>query len=747
MKLDEQVHLLSIRHHGPGCAATLKRVLHELRPEAILLEGAEELQDSWHLAGDPDMRPPLAQVIFDPERRDQAVYYPWGEFSPEWQAMRYAAETGTPLLMIDLPMGIDFALRAAEQQETAERGAPAETPQADSASVFDQLAGAAGFADGELWWENTVEHQCSDAGMFAAIAEAMQAARAASSRPLSRRDALREAWMRKTLRAARKRYQRIAVVCGAWHVPALAADIKVKDDNALLKGLKRHKTEVAWIPYLYSRFSLASGYGAGVNSPGWYEHVYRHHEKGGDRHELVIGWLAKAAGLLRRHGFDCSSAQVIDAVHLAHNLAGLRGLSLPGLAEMCDAAQSAMTEGKFQPLQLIEQELIIGTRLGQLPEHVPSTPLERDLAACAKKLRLERTAVNQILSLDLRKDNGLARSVLLHRLQILSVPWGKPHYSGGLGSFKEDWTLCWQPEYAIALIDAGRYGNTLEQAASQCLKERIARLDSVAALAETLEQIRRADLAQVLPSAIRRLQDLATLSADLPDLMHALLSLVQELRYGSVRATAAQDLQGLVDGMIARICNGLANACLQLDESAAYQMIAAIDKAQAAIAALNDDEHRRLWIAALAQVIAHGSCPPLLMGRCTRLLYDLGQRPVETLRQDFRLATSAANGVTDAAAWLEGLLYRGAALLLYDDAFFGQIDDWLQSLQEEDFMRVLPLLRRVTSSFNAAELSQLGDLITQGQWRQENAAVARDTELARQALHTVSQLLGLEARL
>lgn len=757
MKLDGQVTLLGIRHHGPGCAASLKRVLQDLQPDAILLEGAEELQASWHLAGDPEMLPPLAQVIYDPEHRDQAVYYPWGEFSPEWQAMRYAAATGTALLMMDLPMGIDFALRAEQQEvevatesdEAGEAEAPVESPEPETehTSVFDQLAQAAGFNDGELWWETTVEHQCSDAAMFAAIAEAMSAARAASTNPLSKRDALREAWMRKTLREARKQYQRIAVVCGAWHVPALAADIKAKDDNALLKGLKRHKTEVAWIPYLYSRFSLASGYGAGVASPAWYEHVYRHHELGGDRQALMIGWLAQVARLLRQHGFDCSSAQLIDAVQLAQNLAELRGLPLPGLAEMCDAAQSAMTDGKFQPLQIIEHELIIGTKLGSVPEHIPSTPLEQDLAAQCKKLRLERSALSQPLALDLRKDNGLARSVLLHRLQVLSVPWGnKQHYSSSLGSFKEEWTLCWQPEYSIPLIDAGRYGNTLAQAASQCLKERIATLDSVATLAETLEQIRRADLVQALPTAIRRLQDLAALSADLPDLMNALLSLVQELRYGSVRATTAHDLQELITSMVVRICNGLANACLQLDESAAYQMITAIDKTQAVIAALNDDAFRKQWVGALTQVLTHGSCPPLLTGRSTRLLYDLSERPIDVLQHDFRLATSAANSVTDAAAWLEGLLYRGAALLLYDGGFFGQLDGWLQALAEDDFMRVLPLLRRITATFNAAELGQLGLLVAQGQHRQENTALEFDAGLGAQALRTIGQLLGLEAR-
>ena len=756
MKLDEQVYLLGIRHHGAGCASSLIKVLNELKPDLILLEGAAELQDSWHLAADPAMIPPIAQVIYNPANPAQAVYYPWGEFSPEWQAMRYAAMTETPLTMMDLPIAIDFALQAQEEEALAEKIQQEEVDDSDEESEieacaaiihespFDRLAHAAGLEDGELWWEMTVEHQSSGLEMFAAIAEAMMASREASEKPLTQQEILREAWMRKMLRAARKTHQNIVVICGAWHVPALAdKTIKVKDDNALLKGLKRQKTETAWIPYLYSRFSYASGYGAGINSPGWYEHLFKHHQRGGDVQNLLIEWLSRVAQLLRQQGFDCSSAQVIDAVALAQNLAVLRGLPIPGLNEMQDAAQSAMTEGNSQPLQLIEEQLIVGTRMGCLPEHIPQLPLEQNLASIIKKLRLQRDNNTQHLTLDLRKDSGLARSILFNRLNLLAIPWAtRSNYVAALGTFKEEWSLCWQPEFAVHLIDASRFGNTIKQAATRCVTEKIAKLSTVAALAELLEAIRQADLNSVMPTAISRLQTLAALSADLPDLMNALLSLVQELRYGSVRATSGNSLQALIDSMIIRICNGLANACLQLNEDAAYEMIQAIDKTHAAIAAINDEEAKNRWIDALNQVVEHGSCPPLLTGRCTRLLYDLGKREIEDLHHAFALVTSIANDVENTAAWLEGLLYQGAVLLLHDDAFFKQLDDWLQALTEDDFMRILPLLRRVVTTFSPQELRQLGERVLQGSGGinvKENHLI--DTELSQKALESLLPLL------
>ena len=88
--MDDQVTLLGIRHHGPGCAHALVAALEQLRPDLILLEGAAELQDSWTLMATDGMTPPVAQLVYDPQQPRRSVIYPWASFSPEWQAMRYA---------------------------------------------------------------------------------------------------------------------------------------------------------------------------------------------------------------------------------------------------------------------------------------------------------------------------------------------------------------------------------------------------------------------------------------------------------------------------------------------------------------------------------------------------------------------------------------------------------------------------------------------------------------------------------
>ena len=31
---------------------------------------------------------------------------------------------------------------------------------------------------------------------------------------------------------------------------------------------------MTWVPWTYGRLSYASGYGAGIRSPGWYDHLF-----------------------------------------------------------------------------------------------------------------------------------------------------------------------------------------------------------------------------------------------------------------------------------------------------------------------------------------------------------------------------------------------------------------------------------------------------------------------------------------
>ncbi len=268
-----------------------------------------------------------------------------------------------------------------------------------------------------------VEHVPGPA-IFAALAEAIGILRAQAGEP-DPRDAVREAYMRKVLRKTIKDgYQRIAVVCGAWHVPALQDLPSAAADDRLLRGLPKVKATLTWVPWTYGRLSYASGYGAGIRSPGWYDHLFS------SPGQPIERWLARAAAVLRADGIAVSSAHVIESVRLADALAALRGRPLAGLEEVTEAARAVLCEGSELRSELIQRRLVVGERLGTVPAATPMVPLQQDLHDQQRRLRLRPEAAPREVDLDLRKPNDLARSHLLHRLALLGVAWGRTQRGG-----------------------------------------------------------------------------------------------------------------------------------------------------------------------------------------------------------------------------------------------------------------------------------------------------------------------------
>lgn len=712
-----ETRVFGIRHHGPGCARSLRAAFDAWAPRLVLVEGPPEADALLpHL---PALVPPVAilsHVVDEPQR---AVYHPFARFSPEWQALAWAAEHGVPARFIDLPQAHALALEA----EAADDEAPRDDP-------LGALAEAAGFEDGEAWWNQQVEERSDAAGLFDAIGEAMGALRSGEPPP---REARREAHMRQCLRAARREgFERIAVVCGAWHVPALRDDgITAKADAALLKGLPKAKVAATWVPWTYRHLTRASGYGAGVRSPGWYDHLWATHGR-----PRAAGWLARVATLMRERDLDCSSGHLIEATRLAEGLSALRGRPSPGLDELTEATRAVLTMGDDTVLAFVRDALVVGDRLGEVPPDVPTVPLQRDLESQQKSLRLKPESLQKTLDLDLRQPNDLARSQLLHRLALLGIPWGTLARLGRStrGSFHEIWQMQWQPEFALRLIEASRWGQTVEQAATAAVLERCPGLESLAELSRCVDDALLAALPAAVQGATQALQDRAATSGDVPQLLAALPALANVFRYGNVRQTDAALVAQVLDGLVLRASLGLVLAVQQLDDDAAGTLREHLLAAHAALRLRDAPEPRAAWRQALQLLADSASAHPLLQGLALRLLLEDGERSADDAATAVSLHLSAGSDPAAAAAWLEGFLNRNAVVLLHDATVWQLLDDWLAALSEEHFVRVLPLVRRSFSAFGPGERRDLATRARQGARAAPTAAAPVDWPADKAAL-------------
>ena len=777
------VTLFGVRHHGPGCARALGLALEALDPGIILVEGPPEAHAVLPLIAREEMTPPVALLVYAADTPTRAVYYPLARFSPEWQALTFAHARNIPARFIDLPQAIQLARQteppegeAAEAPPEGERAdepaqaagatapvsppaAPA-TPEAPGAPDMPDprddplalLAEAAGYDDHELWWERQIEQRRDISGFFEGILEAMSALRDGAP-PRDERESQREAHMRQAIRSARREgYQRIAVVTGAWHSPALrdldAASGETSEiaDAALLKGLPRAKVQATWVPWTSSRLAYRGGYGAGVTSPGWYEHLWDAPDGAPAR------WLTRAAHTLRAEGLDVSSASVIEAVRLAGALAALRDLTMPGLAEMREATLTVLCNGDAARLALVRDKLEIGERMGAVPADTPTVPLARDVAAQQRRLRLTPSTEIQQLDLDLRKENDLAKSQLLHRLRLLGIPWGQPQRTSRRvsGTFHELWQIQWQVEFVVALIEANVWGNSVERAATAKIIADAAAAPDLPALTELLDGVMLAGLPEAAAGVLDRVRASAAAAPDTRHLLDALPPLATIARYSDVRGARAGEVLPVYHALFERALIGLPGACLALDDEAAAGMVESIGHAHASVTLLDDTDQRGEWVATLRRLIAREAVHGLVRGRCCRLLLELRALDEGELRRLARLALSPAVPASDAAAWVEGMVAGPATTLLSQDGLWQALDGWLAELSPDGFVALLPLLRRAFSGFQAPERRAMGRKVREvaaGSAAREmdaalGGAVPVDEARAALTLPVLAQILG-----
>lgn len=698
--------VLGIRHHGPGSARSVVRALEALQPDAVLIEGPPDADDVLHLLGAPGLVPPVALMVYSAKEPSRSCFYPFCAWSPEFQAIRWALQNDTPVRFMDLPQ--TYALRA-------ENGLSRDRPGVDA---LGELARAAGYASGDAWWEDQVEMRRDDRALFQAILQAMRAVRESFEDllPQDPYEARREAFMRKTLRATLKEHAHVAVVCGAYHAPALdeLKAYKVGQDSALLRGLKKEKVACTWVPWANSRLSLSSGYGAGMRAPAWYRAIWEAGvaESVPDQAEsLTVSWLGQTARLLREQGLQISSAHVIEAVRLAEALAALRGRARAGLKELQEATETVLLGGDSAAMALIRQALEVGDALGAVPDSVPTLPLQQDVEARIKKSGLLRSTTPQNKDLDLRKPKHKATSLLLYRLQSLGIAWGDCQGGAGTGSFKEVWTLKWDPGYAVQLVASATLGNTLEGAAGAALAQQAVELEQLGALAELVDQAILAEL----PTAglLQALDDKAAVAADIQALMEALPPLAKLLRYGSVRQAPTAEIRPVLERLFERVVVGLPGACIGVDAAMATSLVEKLDACHHALSLLERPEMQADWAELLLRLQDDEEVHNMLRGRAARKRLEAQRLDGQALVSLARRALNTVVEPLDAAWWLEGLLRGSGLVLVHQKALWEVLDQWLGELPEETFVSLLPMLRRSFSSFDTVTRRRVRTQLTQ----------------------------------
>ena len=183
----------------------------------------------------------------------------------------------------------------------------------------------------------------------------------------------------------------------------------------------------------------------------------------------------------------------------------------------------------------------------------PRCPWPRTSPGSRRRCGFKPSTEIKRLDLDVRKEGDLARSRLLHRLLALGINWGRHEQTGGKAStFHELWVLEWRPEFAVAVIEANVWGNTVESAATARIVNAAVTATDLAAVTALLESSIQAGLPSAVDPLLARIQEMAALGADVRHLLDAVLPMARVVRYGDVRGTEAAHVLPILEGMLER---------------------------------------------------------------------------------------------------------------------------------------------------------------------------------------------------
>ena len=708
--------LFGVRHLSPAGAWHLRQALDTYRPRLVLIEGPSDLTPLLDDVARPETHPPIAILAYTQEAPIRSILYPFAHYSPEYQAILWAKENNAQCRFMDLPSEVFLALRDLEQE------APQEEPAQEPFNAYRELDRLTGPDGHEMFWERTLEHTTAPG--------AYQEGAAAFGRSLREITAGREQdWAENLVREAQMRRViedaiaegfapgEIAAITGAYHVEGIKAASPLTDKER--KSLPRVAANATLMPYSYYRLSTRAGYGAGNKAPAYYALLWEGFLRGeGDF--AARSYLSQVARTLRETGNPASSASVIEGVRLARELAALRGSPQPVLRDLRDAAVTCLGEGSFSLVSRGIASAEIGTKIGSLPEGVSRTSIQEDFYRQLRELKLEkyRALSAQDLPLDLRENRmvksekaaflDLARSFFLHRLRVLGVSFAEPQaVDQESATWRELWVLRWSPEAEMALVEAALKGDTIPQAVSFRLGERVEAAAGMAELASVLEDAFTCGMEKSARYALSALQGMAVDAASLEDLAATAHRLSTIVKYGGMRRLDPAPLVPILQQLYYRCCLILASACI-CDDKGSKGVIAAIESLNAAQLA-HEFLDPALWTGALAEVAERDDLNTLLSGFAAAILLERGAMDNETLGREVSRRLSPGIPADLGARWFEGLSLRNRYALIARLSLWESLSGYLDGLDEEEFKRALVFLRRAFADFSAREKDSIAE--------------------------------------
>lgn len=730
---DRQLWVVPIRHHSPACAAHLERLIAEVEPAAILVEGPCDFDRHIDLVCDPRTRAPVAVVSLREAGAEQATrrvasYFPLCAHSPELIALQAARARGIPARFIDLPstareMDLDGEARQGRSLVGSERPF-------DVGDYVTALARELGCRDGNEVWDQLFEARIAESdwgAFFADVARYCSCIRAATEDAQMEHDGTlaREVQMRAILGEVRAAVKGpIVAVVGGFHAEALF-EAGTEKPIAAKAGAGRSYL----IRYGMRQLDALRGYGAGLPLPGFYDRLWqvRGQSDVGLGTDLITGF---AAHLRESRGEALSFPVVVNAIEQAERLAALRGRPFPMRDDVIDAIRSSFIKDEVPvdevPLLNELRAWLTGTALGEVPLSAGSPPLVEAVRDRAKALGFATDdGERRSRELDIyRKPRHRAASRFCHAMALIGTPFaertGGPDFRNevSLDRLHEVWAVCWSPLVESRLIELSEAADTLGEALAFVLAHKIAALaeegkgrNAVAAI-NLFAAACRAGLGKEAEAILSLVEEQIIEDPEVGSVVAALTDLLL-LRRG--RETLGIEEIGPLDRLLHTAWRRLLVLLPELADFGVEQVSHAVEALASLRGAIELARSSgapidiALFDEALA-VLSARPLQPMLAGAV--MAFALLDGRAELCALEARLKGELVSGYVDPAerlAFLGGVIAIARELIWTVPAIVDAIDAIIAGLDEDEFIALLPYLRLALMPLDPREVDRLAE--------------------------------------
>jgi hypothetical protein len=701
------MHVFGVRHLSPSASHHLLAFLEDIKPLAVLVEGPSDVSHLIESITSPFSEPPLAVMVYTDSPPVRTLLLPYAAYSPEYAALRWAVQRGVHCRFIDLPARVLLAIHERNDfKDPSNRDEP-------TAGLYANIAARNGFGNYDDYWESVFEHNMNPVSYRQSVIEFGRGLRSLAS--VSSENQMREAHMRLEIENVRKSGvpdDKIVVICGAYHAPAL--DEPTHMTAAEARSLPTVSVRMAMMPYSNLRLSSRAGYGAGNRSPQYFA-MLRQLMQDNLLSEMPSLFFTQLARYMRDKGALRSPSDVIEATRLSFALASLRKSSLPVLSELRSAAATCFGGGELSAVSTALNALEVGTAMGSVEPGTDGTALQYDFDRELRLLNLEncKTTVAADIVLDLRKDRDvtgtacrrpdLQRSFFLHRLTVLGISFAvqKPIHQQK-ADWKECFTLRWTVESEMELIESSLAGETVEAAAANVLRGMITSSDNISALTRILKLSELCNLPEVTEHVLEAIQPLLVSADELTDLANGCDALAGTVRYGCLRKTDTSNYIPLISRLFYRAVLSVPRAA-RCDNEAAVHVRRALSILHETCRGFTQDVDRELWARLLFDTARRDDVNPHISGYAAALLLENKKLDDSTFEQWLSFRLSPGMPADKGCAWFDGLIEFNRYALLSMPSVWRSLDSYISGLDDEQFKRALVFLRRAFSAFSPSE--------------------------------------------